>query len=516
MGGIGTYVKARSESNSSVGDSTNNRVRIDADKLRARVVGEGGNLGFTQRARIDFAAKGGRINTDAIDNSGGVDLSDHEVNIKILLANLPDGQKLPDQQRDELLMEVGPEVTDLVLDHNRDQALLLSLGVGRSQRNAPYFQSLLSRMSKLGYIKRSLECLPDEEELRERARRNMGLSRPELAVCLAAVRMWIKDEVFKSELCAAPLLQRYLFGYFPQELRDRYSNGILKHPLASNIIATEVSNVLTDGLGISYIHRMCLNHSAPPDTVIKCALASELILGSQEIRRSLRRLDNPRQARTYQTLLRETSKMLRDAGAWFILDHAGHHTSLAEIVELYKNGYSTLVHHADQIFVGEDRELYFERLKAFRKLDLEEFTARSLAVFPMIILILEMLWTSRRSGKNVTEVAQTFSSVIEGLKLAAILKMENLVETTSKWENELLVHSYEEMRRSISVITWKLLDASALDQEAVQRLLHTSPSYEQLCHTVDEVIADGPNVAAISVVAKHLRAYQLPRSGVSR
>jgi glutamate dehydrogenase len=508
-GGIGTYVKSKFESHSDVNDGTNDRVRVKAHELRCKIVGEGGNLGFTQRARIEFAQAGGCINTDAIDNSGGVDLSDHEVNLKILFERIIEDKRLTLEKRNELLKEIASEVVSLVLENNRQHALLLTVGIERSKRNIEYFRSLIRDITKMGYIDRTIENLPEDEELIERAIRREGLCAPELAVCVAAVKLWTKEVLLETEWLDTPLLESYLLEYFPERIRKLYPQDILAHPLRRHIVATQLTNSLVNAIGITFIHRMCLSYSVGVDTVVKCALAAEMLLKTPALREEFReRFDNFEDMPRYLNLTLELNDSLREATAWLLRTHA-HRLSLAELVDRYQQQFETLIASAGDLFVGEAKEIYQLRLGKYTEEGLSEHAASSMAAFPRIMSLLEMLWTARQSSQEVDTVAHTFSLVMQELQVHSLLAMENSIEPQDKWQNELLVLTYDEIRRSISNITLQLLKAEESDPEVFVELLRRSETYEPLMSMIAEVKEKSPSVAAISVLSRHLGNFEI-------
>jgi len=255
-GGIGTYVRASSETPADVGDHANDAVRRAATELGAAVVGEGGNLGFTQRARVEYALRGGRLDTDAIDNSGGVDLSDHEVNLKILFQPLLEAKKLTLAQRNRLLEEAKPEVIDQVLGHNARQALLLSLDQRRSETRLVEFRDQMTDLEAQGLLDRGLEALPDRETLRLRRGTFRGLTRPELAVLTAYSKMQLQRQLVASTWIDAPVFERQLFGYFPRAVADRFPDAVRGHRLRREIIAAELANQVIDRMGLGFTQRM--------------------------------------------------------------------------------------------------------------------------------------------------------------------------------------------------------------------------------------------------------------------
>jgi len=255
-GGIGTYVAAGAETDAEVRDAVNDGVRVKASALRARVVGEGGNLGFTQRARIEYAVAGGRIDTDAIDNSGGVDMSDHEVNLKICLRAPVEDGRLTTEARNALLAEVTDEVVARVLAHNRTQSRVLSVDQVRSRARLLDFRDLAADLERTVGLDRMLEALPDAETLRARRATYVGLTRPELAVLMAYTKIQLQRDVLGSSLPDEPLLEPYLRGYFPARVVERFPDAVHAHPLRREIVATELANAVVDELGTTFVHRV--------------------------------------------------------------------------------------------------------------------------------------------------------------------------------------------------------------------------------------------------------------------
>jgi glutamate dehydrogenase len=268
-GGIGTYVKARAETHAEVGDGANDNVRVDAADLRVAVVGEGGNLGFTARARAEYALQGGRINTDAIDNSAGVDMSDHEVNVKSALAGVVASGQMTSRERNELLAELAPEVTARVLAHNLRQARVLSLDQRRSQTHLSEFRELMSQVRAACPGDRQLKTLPDRDTLRGRRSIMLGLTRPELALLLAHGKLQLQQLLLDSSLPDDPFFERYLRNYFPEAVNQRSGAGVRSHRLRREIIAVEMANALTDTLGSTFVTRIARDTGSAPETVVR-------------------------------------------------------------------------------------------------------------------------------------------------------------------------------------------------------------------------------------------------------
>lgn len=268
-GGIGTYVKSQSETHDQVSDRSNDAVRIDGHELRARVVVEGGNLGLTQKARIDYSLSGGRINTDFIDNSGGVHCSDREVNLKILLGLAAERGELGRDERDVLIEAVAPEVVHAVLYDSYEQAQILAQEHLSSAPRLDAYEELMQRLEADGLLSRRLEALPSTDEIKDRSRAGDGLTRPELAVLISYAKRSIRESLESSSLPDDPYLERDLRAYFPAPVADRFDHLIAKHPLRRRLVATMLANDIVNANGATYVSRLCARTGAEPAEVVK-------------------------------------------------------------------------------------------------------------------------------------------------------------------------------------------------------------------------------------------------------
>ncbi|WP_435419018.1 NAD-glutamate dehydrogenase domain-containing protein [Parerythrobacter aurantius] len=283
FGGIGTYVKATSENNVQVGDPANDALRVDARALQAKVIGEGANLGVTQAARIEFALEGGRINTDFIDNSAGVDCSDNEVNIKIALAAAKRDGKLTEKKRVTLLAGMTDEVSDIVLEDNRLQALALSIAQHGGADATASLLRVSERLEELGYLDRRTEGLADNETLNRRASDGHGLTRPELAVLLSYAKLALQDAIEASDLPDDPALERNLEEYFPVPMRKAYREQIGNHRLRRQIIATDLANRIVNRLGIVHPYELAEEESVGLADIATAFIAAERLFDVRSI-----------------------------------------------------------------------------------------------------------------------------------------------------------------------------------------------------------------------------------------
>jgi glutamate dehydrogenase len=317
-GGIGTYVKATTETHAQVGDRANDALRVDGRELRCKVFAEGGNLGCTQLGRIEYALADGRIYTDAIDNSAGVDTSDHEVNIKILLG-LPIGDgELTVKQRNSLLAEMTDDVAALVLRDNTFQTQSLSV----SKRIAPQLldanQRFVQFLEKLGRLNRALEYLPSEETFARRRTDGVGLTSPEQAVLLAYSKIWLYDELLASALPDDPWVATALVRYFPNALRDRYAAYMQRHPLKREIIATYVDNSMINRVGGTFVHRLLESTGAKPAEIVRAYLLNRESFGFVELWMAIEALDNKVDDAVQSAMLVETGRLLERGTVWFL------------------------------------------------------------------------------------------------------------------------------------------------------------------------------------------------------
>ncbi len=326
-GGIGTYVRAASESDAAVGDRANDPIRITGAELRCKVFAEGGNLGATQLGRIEFALHGGKVNTDAIDNSGGVDCSDHEVNIKILLgAAVADGE-LTGKQRDKLLADMTEEVAGLVLRDNYHQTHNLSLTASRGMALLDEQSRFMRRLGNEGRLNRKLEFLPFDEEIAERRAAGQGLASPELAVLLAYSKIELFDQLLDSTLPEDPYISGALVRYFPLPLRERFAEYIHKHPLKREIIATHVVNSMVNRTGATFVGRLREETSCAPDEIVRAYLTTRDVFELPFLWRDIEALDNQVPAALQLQMVQEGQRLIQRGTQWFLR----HRQHLADI-----------------------------------------------------------------------------------------------------------------------------------------------------------------------------------------
>jgi glutamate dehydrogenase len=450
-GGVGTYVKASAETHAEAGDSANNAVRVDACELRARVVGEGGNLGFTQRARIEYALAGGRINTDAVDNSAGVDMSDHEVNLKILLQPLVTAGRLSFDERNALLKEMTAEVSALVLRDNYRQSLALSLAQRRASRDVSPFVSLQAYLAERGTLRPEVEALPDAKTALAR-----GLTRPELAVLLAYTKMGLYRRLLETDFPDEPFFAHYLVEYFPKALQARFKKEILSHPLRREITATQFTNTVVDLLGMSFVHRNIRDTGASPVEVVRGALLALEILEAPALLERLFALDGAVVADAQYAMLERFVAAVEGVVAWLLLNDIPV-ASVGAFVETYKAPLATLRGGLAALLPEGERARYENTLQEIVALGFEPPLAAELASLEYLPSSVGVVDVSRHTATPLETAARLFYALGERFSLGALRDALAALEARSKWDKIALNGLVMDLRRAQLGLTEQLL-----------------------------------------------------------
>ncbi|HYB32799.1 MAG TPA: NAD-glutamate dehydrogenase [Steroidobacteraceae bacterium] len=352
-GGIGTYVKAGEERNAEVGDRTNDALRINGRELRAKVVGEGGNLGLTQRGRIEYALAGGRLNTDFIDNSAGVNTSDVEVNIKILLNPLVREGKLSRGERNRLLARQTSEVAALVLRNNYLQSQAISTLELQGAARLPEFQHLIRSLERSGDLNRALEFLPSDDELSDRRKSGAGLTRPELAILLAYSKIWLNNHLLASDVPEDPYLSAELARYFPAAVQQRFPRAISRHRLRREIIATATTNSVVNRMGPTFVPRMQEDVGAEPAQVARAYTAAREIFAMRGVWEQIESLDNRVPAKLQYEAAFQTSRLLRHATYWLLTSRSRNLQVDAAVAE-FRDGVGQLEAATPEVLTGTE------------------------------------------------------------------------------------------------------------------------------------------------------------------
>lgn len=394
FGGIGTYVKAKSESHADVADHVNNSVRVNASDLHAKVIGEGANLGVTQLGRIEFAQGGGHINTDAIDNSAGVDTSDHEVNIKILLNQLIAENKMSLKIRDNLLKEMSKDVAFLVLRDNQLQNQAISLIASQGMALADQQGNFMRALEKQGLLNRDIEYLPDDATLAEYQEKNIALSRPEIAILLSYAKLKLYADILESKLIDHPYFESCLIEYFPNIIQQKYKKSILTHPLKREIIATIAVNMLVNQMGPSFVNEVIEKSGASVSDVFKAYFIVQEIFGLKDLWMRAENLYERISMDNQLTVMISLWKLARRAVLWMLRSHPGK-LDLVKTTDTFLKGVSTLSTCLEAALDPESQASLQTSFQHYLHLGLPKDFAYKLAslgimtTFPDIILIAE-------------------------------------------------------------------------------------------------------------------------------
>jgi glutamate dehydrogenase len=325
--------------------------------------------------------------------------------------------------------------------------------------------------------------------------------------------MWIKEEIRPSNLCKDQSLERFLMSYFPPKVRDGFSEEVRSHPLRYDIIASEIISTMLPVVGISFPHSIVSMNGTTVATAMKCILAADTILGGEALRTRLKILDTPALCPHYTKLWLDIGIAIREASNWLLATHGATH-SLQEIVNLYEAQFKTLATHSALVFTGKEFFRFERRVTEYRALDAEITEANTLALYRRILPLLEMLWSAREFSCDVKMVASTYSQVLEELRINELFKFENLIETTSKWEQELVEGSYQEIRRSISLITGQIVKKGLTQPNDIRVAITGATGYESIRSTmadVEELLKQKRpfQVAVLPIITRQLRIFKL-------
>ncbi|MFI6320345.1 NAD-glutamate dehydrogenase [Nonomuraea sp. NPDC050556] len=431
-GGIGTYVKSSTESNADVGDKANDSLRVNGNELRCKVVGEGGNLGLTQLARIEFALAGGLVNTDFIDNSAGVDTSDHEVNIKILLDEVVRDGELTDKQRNQVFMEMTDEVADLVLRDNYAQNVVLAAARAQAVEMLHIHARYLRKLEREGLVNRDLEFLPSDKTLAERRQARLGLTAPEFSVLLAYTKLVVDAELLDSDLPDDPYLASWLVSYFPSALRERFRTYMDAHPLRREIITTCVTNELVNSTGTTFMFRLGEETGASAPDIVRAWLVSREVFDFPSFTRAVEELDNKVDTSTQLAMLLEARKLAERGSRW-LLGNRRPPLDLAGSVGFFVKGVNGLLTHMPKLLTGPDLQAFEERRDAFVGRGVPVELAERVAAMVPAYSTFDLVEVSSLTGRPVNEVAEVYFDLADRLQLARLRERVIALPRDNRW-----------------------------------------------------------------------------------
>jgi glutamate dehydrogenase len=508
-GGIGTYVKAAAEANVEVGDKANDTIRVNGEDLRCRCVGEGGNLGLTQRGRISYALAGGRINTDFIDNSAGVDTSDHEVNIKILLDQVVADGDMTRKQREELLAAMTDEVGELVLHDNYDQNVALANGVTQARQLLHVHADWIRRLEKAGLINRSLEALPTPKQIAERRGEGRGLTGPEQAVLLAFTKIVLADELIESTLPEDPFSVEHLVRYFPTPMRERFRAQMDEHPLRREIIITQIVNTLVNGAGVTFFHRLSEETGASATDLARANLVSRRIFDLSPLWDSIIGLDNVVDAGVQTRMRLEIRTLVERATRWLVNNRRSPLDSLAAIEHFAEPAQAVLAELAD-LLVGREAVLFAGRRDRMVEAGVPKEIAVRVALMPPAYAALGIVETSRRDGIDPVEVARVHFALGERLGLDRLIERILALPRDDRWQTMARASLRDDLHKVHAQLTAELLGSTDSAQPVEKRIAaweqHIGVLTPRAMATLEEICADeAADLARLSVGLRVVR-----------
>ncbi|WP_371616128.1 NAD-glutamate dehydrogenase [Streptomyces sp. NBC_00454] len=438
-GGIGTYVKATAETHADVGDKANDAIRVNGSDVWAKVIGEGGNLGLTQLGRIEFArsgagGEGGKINTDAIDNSAGVDTSDHEVNIKILLNSVVADGDLTVKQRNKFLAEMTDEVGRLVLRNNYAQNTALANGAAQAPSLLHAQQRFMRRLGKDGLLDRGLEFLPTDRQIRELLNNGRGLTQPELAVLFAYTKITVADELIHTELPDDPYLARLLHAYFPGALRAKFPDQVDGHALRREIITTVLVNDTVNSGGSTFLHRLREETGASLEEIVRAQLAAREIFGLAGVWDAVEALDNE-VAADVQTRVRLHSRRLVERGTRWLLNNRPQPLQITETIEFFADRVEKVWSELSKLVRGADLEWYEAVRAELIGEGVPEELAAKVAGFSSAFPTLDIVAISDRTGVEPLAVAEVYYDLADRLNITQLMDRIIDLPRADRWQS---------------------------------------------------------------------------------
>ncbi|MEU3497530.1 NAD-glutamate dehydrogenase [Kitasatospora cineracea] len=472
-GGIGTYVKASAETNAEVGDKANDAIRVDGGDVRARVIGEGGNLGCTQLGRIEFASTGGPqgnggwIDTDAIDNSAGVDTSDHEVNIKILLNQVVADGDMTVKQRNTLLAEMTDEVGHLVLRNNYAQNVVLANAVAQAASMVNVHSRMINRLESNGQLDRALEYLPTEKQIRDRQQAGRGLSQPELSVLLAYTKITLADELLATDLPDDPYFRDVLHAYFPSALRARFAEQIDHHPLRREIITTLIVNDTINRGGCTFAFRLREETGATMEEIARTHAAARAVFGLEQIWDQVERLDNQVAARVQTKMRLHSRRLVERATRWMLNNRQP--LDIADTIAFFHDRVNQVWDALPKPLTGEDLAWFESVHQELSAAGVPDELATRIAGLSSAFPTLDIVGVADRSDTEVMEVAELYYDLGDRLQISHLLDRVIDLPRTDRWSSMARAAIREDLFAAHAALTADVLAAGPAGSSPEER-----------------------------------------------
>jgi glutamate dehydrogenase len=504
-GGIGTYVKATHQSHSDARDPANDNVRVDGKDLRCRVVGEGGNLGLTQLGRIEYALAGGRINTDFIDNAGGVNSSDREVNIKILLGAALERRQLAPSKRNALLASMTNEVAALVLRDNYTQTQALSIMASQAAERLGEHVRLIRALEAQGLLDRTLEGLPTDEQIEERRAAERGLTRPELAIVLGYSKIDLRSRLLTSTVPEDPYLASELMAYFPRKLAQRYKRIMHSHKLAREIIAMQIASSIVNRMGPFFMLRAEEETGANLTQVARAYAIVREVFGVRKLWREIEALDNEVRAEAQYDATFQIGRMVRRAVYWFLQNHADA-LEIEPMTLRFRRGAEQAF--AAKLVSGPVRERFEKHIADLRTAGFPEDLARRVASLDFTTQTLDIIELAREFKLSVKEIGTLYFDLAQKLRLDWVRERIEELKVEGRWRAMARASLRETLGRQLRALVRSVLRKRAGRGPRAALTAWLEKSQPQVAHVQrafdDMQIAGAADFATLSVALKEV------------
>jgi glutamate dehydrogenase len=459
FGGIGTYMKAKTENDAEVGDKANDAIRINGEECRASVIAEGANLGVTQLGRIEFSKKGGKINTDFIDNSGGVDSSDHEVNIKILLSAVMKSKKhnMDLKKRNILLSQMTKDVENHVLRHNYQQAQAVSLAEMQAAQNISIHDEFIQDLERKEVLSRKIEFLPDTEEIQKRTRAGKGLTRPELAILISYSKLELTKELLTTTIPDDPDMQMWLFNYFPEVLRGQYKAEITTHKLRREIIAMTIANSVVNRLGPTFVKSTMRTTGMSVANIIKAYMITREVLDLRKMWDEIENLDNQAPATVQLRAMLEMAKLSEFSIHWFLTRH-GKDFKIADDIKAYHTSINDIRKNLNTLVKGNLKDGLKTRTDNYKQDGLTPELAESIASLPILTSTLDITQIANREKNDIKQIAATYFELGERFQIDWLRQQARFRDTKNNWDKEATAGLIEKLYACQAGLTMRILN----------------------------------------------------------
>jgi len=503
FGGIGTYVRSSGESDDQVGDRANDPIRIAGGDVRARVIGEGANLGVTQRGRIEAAQKGVKLNTDAIDNSAGVNTSDVEVNIKIALARPEREGRLSPADRNSLLAAMTDEVGTLVLRNNYLQTLALSLAERKGVTETGFLTRLMQSLERRGLLSRAVEFLPDDAALTERTRRGQALTRPELAVLLAYAKLTLYEDLLLTSVPDDPYLARRLSLYFPREVPDKFPAAVELHRLRREIIATSLVNAVINRGGPACIVRLTDETDADISTIVMAQVAVDAIYELRRLNDAIDALDTRIDGQLQLSLYAAIQDLLLSRMVWYVRN-VDFKDGLSAINARFGPAVREIAASLDDALPPDLQAARGKRRQELTDAGVPTGLAGELADLDALVSAPDIVTVAERTSRSIRDATATFFAAEANFRLDRIMAAARSVAASDHFERLAIDRAVELIAAAERRLTAAMLATGQSGQQAAETWLAAHPEATRIRRAVEEIAAGGLTLAKLMVAANLL------------